>query len=278
MSSLTSFSLCVLYVTIKKNNMQEEIFLIALLIMIGAGVGFISGLIGIGGNSLMTPIMILVLSRLGFSTNTAVKTAFGTSLLIGSLTALTGFLIHRQRIGSQRKIAIPLTIPLIIGAVFGSILASNLSSNSLKLALGVALLIVSVHMTVGSIKKDSNNIPALSKPLLVSGGLLIGFFASLVGMGGAIFTSIVFVNIFKYPIHRVVGITTFAQIFGALFGAIGYLLHGYINWYVALFMLIGAVPSAYLGAKFAHRLDAKWLKRAFGIMLSIISIRILWKG
>lgn len=252
------------------------IFLIALS-AIGGCVGFISGLIGIGGNSLMSPIMLWIFSGLGFSQEVAIKTAFGTSLFIGSLTALIGFLIHRQRIGSQRDIVAPLTIAVIIGSLFGSLLASTLKGSYLKPALGIALLIVSIYMIAGATKKDNRDIPMLSKSLLSLTGLLIGFFASLVGMGGAIFTSIVFVNIFRYPIHKTIGITTFVQIFGALFGAIGYLVNGYIDWRVLVCMLAGSIPSAYIGAKIAHRLNARYLKHAFGLILFIISMRILWK-
>lgn len=256
--------------------MQEEIFLIASLVALGGGVGFISGLIGIGGNSLMSPIMLWIFyKRLVYPVDSAIKTAFGTSLLVGMVTALIGFLTHKNRIGWQKEIVIPLTIPLVVGAISGSYAAGVLSAGFLKTALRFALFLVSFYMIYGSIKEESHSYAfKFSKPLLWLSGFIIGFFASLVGMGGAVFTSIVFVNIFKYPIHKIVGITTFVQIFGALSGAIGYLLNGYINWRVGLFALIGSIPCAYLGAKTTHRLDPKWLKRIFAVALFIMAVKI----
>lgn len=223
----------------------------------------------------MAPILLWIFYIFGFSLDSAIKTAFGTSLFIGSLTALTGFFIHKERIGPRWEIVIPLIIPLVIGAFIGSFVASALSGNFLKIALGIALFIISIHMIMSSVQEAHYNIPKLSRHLLIFTGLLIGFFASLVGMGGAIFTFIVFVGLFKYPVHKTVGITTFVQTLGALSGAIGYLVNGYINWRVAIWMLAGSIPCAYLGALMAHRLEANWLKRAFGILLIFIAIRTL---
>jgi len=75
--------------------------------------------------------------------------------------------------------------------------------------------------------------------------------------------------------HEVIGISTFVQVFGALSGSIGYMIHGYVNFLVVAAMLIGGMPSAQFGAKLAHKMEAKSLRRIFGVLLIIIATVML---
>ena len=131
---------------------------------------------------------------------------------------------------------------------------------------------------------DQDLVPRLRLSLLLPLGFVIGFAASLVGLGGAVFTTIVLVSILRYPMHQVVGISTFVQTAGALFGAIGYMLNGlgtpglppfsigYVNLLAALSMSVTGVPLARLGATYTHRINATSLKRVFAVALFTIAI------
>jgi uncharacterized protein len=257
--------------------------LLALLLLIGGIIGFLSGLIGIGGGSFMIPALVLIFAKLGCGHDLAIKMAFGTNLVVGAVTALTGFTVHKKYLTGQWSIVLPLAATSMIGALGGSTVASHLPGSLLRTLFGVAVGIVAINMVIRREREDISP-SRLTLLQLLPLGLIIGFCASLVGLGGAVFTTIALVSILRYPIRQVVGISTFVQTAGALFGAIGYMLNGlsktglppfsigYVNLLAAGGMMLLGVPLARLGATYTHRINATALRRVFAGALLLIAI------
>ena len=151
-------------------------------------------------------------------------------------------------------------------------MASHLPGHLLRMLFGFAAVLVATHMLLRR-EGDQIAVPRLSLALLLPLGLVIGFTASLVGLGGAVFTTIALVSILRYPMRQVVGISTFVQTAGALFGALGYMLNGlgkpglphfsigYVNLLAVAGMVVTGVPLARWGATYTHRINATSLKR-----------------
>jgi len=257
--------------------------LVGLFLLIGGVIGFLSGLLGIGGGSFMIPALVAIFTAMLASADLAVKMAFGTNLVVGALTALTGFTVHRQHLSDRWRTVLPLAATSVIGALCGSTVASHLPGPLLRVFFGFAAMVVAASMFLRR-EDDQRAAPRLSLGLLLPLGLVIGFSASLVGLGGAVFTTIVLVSILRYPMRQVVGISTFVQTAGALFGALGYMLNGlgkpglphfsvgYVNLLAAGSMIVTGVPLARLGATYTHRINATALKRAFAVALLAIAI------
>lgn len=260
--------------------------LLGLFLLIGGVIGFLSGLIGIGGGSFMIPALIAIFAATLPSADLSVKMAFGTNLVVGALTALAGFTVHRQHLSDRWRTVLPLAGMSIIGALCGSTVASHLPGALLRVLFGLAAVLVAAHMLLRR-EGDQSAVPHLSLSLLLPLGLVIGFTASLVGLGGAVFTTIALVSILRYPMRQVVGVSTFVQTAGALFGAIGYMLNGlgkpglphfsigYVNLLAAGGMIATGVPLARLGATYTHRINATALKRIFAVALFLIAILMI---
>lgn len=256
--------------------MVDSLWLIVygLSVLLGAGIGFVAGLVGIGGTVLIVPFLIWLFLKLNLSLDLAVKTAFGSALCVSAVSALMGFLIHRKKADTKWSLILPLAISVVIGAFCGSTVAHFVKGSILLMIFIAVLYSVAFYMVFNF--KEMSKVPLkLSLGGIIFTGVATGFFASLVGLGGGLFTIIIFTLFFRQPIHEVVGISTFVQVFGALSGAFGYMLNGYVNFLVVLAMLIGAVPSAQFGAKLAHKLQAKLLRRIFGLLLIIIATAML---
>ncbi len=259
------------------------------LLAVGGIIGFISGLLGIGGGSLMIPALVLIFAAVGANADLSTKLAFGTNLLVGCLTALVGFSVHRRHLTAQWPVVLPLAGTSVVGALLGSTLASHLSGHFLRGLFGIVTLLVAAHM-MSRPDRVQAEVPRLSFTLLLPLGLLIGFTASLVGLGGAVFTTIILVNVLRYPMRQVVGVSTFVQTAGALFGAVGYSyngLHqpglppyslGYVNLLAAGVMVLMGVPLARAGARLTHRIDSTVLKRTFAGCLLLIGIAMIWSA
>lgn len=264
--------------------------LLGLFLLIGGVIGFLSGLIGIGGGSFMIPALIAIFGATLPSTDLAVKMAFGTNLVVGAMTALTGFTVHRQHLAGLQRTLLPLAGASVIGALGGATAASHLPGHALQVMFGIAAAIVAGHMLLKR-EEETRPGPELSLGWLLALGLGIGFTASLVGLGGAVFTTIILVNALRYPMRQVVGISTFVQTAGALFGALGYMLNGlgkpglpefsigYVNLVAAGGMMLTGVPLARLGASYTHRINATALKRVFALaLLAIATLMIVGAG
>ena len=261
--------------------------LLGLFLIVGGTIGFFSGLIGIGGGSFMIPALVIVFAAAGSPQDLAVKMAFGTNLVVGSFTALAGFMVHKQHLTGQWDVVVPLASTSVVGAICGSTAASHLPGSLLRVLFGIAAAVVAVAMfrKPGNLHRAKPTLPLI---LLLPLGLTIGFAASLVGLGGAVFTTIALVAILKYPMRHVVGVSTFVQTVGALFGALGYMVNGlgvpglprfsvgYVNLLAAGAMMAAGVPLARVGARLTHRIEAATLKRVFGVALLMVAFFMIW--
>ena len=262
---------------------------IVLLVLIGGAIGFLSGLLGMGGGSLMIPALLVIFDSICAGTDVSTKMAFGTNLLVGTVTAFAGFLIHRRYETGLWRIVLPLAATSVLGALAGSTVASHLPGSVLRILFGLAVLIVGLHMLTRT-EHAREGEPVLATRVLLPLGFCIGFTASLVGLGGAVFTTIILVALLKYPMQRVVGISTFVQTAGALAGALGYVLNGlsqtglppyslgYVNLLAAGAMMVSGLPMARVGARLTHRIPSDTLRRIFAVVLLVISGAMVWSG
>lgn len=247
-----------------------------LLILLGVLTGLIAGLVGIGGTVLIVPFLIWLFLHIHMGLDLAVKTAFGSALLVSAITASTGFLIHRKKVDIKWSLILPLAISAAIGAFCGSTIAHYVKGLYLLSFFVTALFIISFYMIFNSVETKITPLK-LHRVLIIAVGFGTGFFASLVGLGGGLFTIIIFTLVFRQPIHEVVGVSTFVQVFGALAGTAGYMINGYVNFSVVLAMLIGGIPSAQFGAKLAHKMEPKLLRKIFGLLLLLIAVALIMR-
>ncbi len=262
---------------------------ILLLLLIGGAIGFLSGLLGMGGGSLMIPALVVIFDAAGLGPDLSTRMSFGTNLLVGTVTALAGFLVHRRYQTGLWSIVLPLASTSVLGALCGSTVASHLPGSLLRLLFGAAVAVVAASLLLRS-EPVRDGEPTFSVAFLLPLGFFIGFAASLVGLGGAVFTTIVLVAILKHPMQRVVGISTFVQTAGALSGAVGYMLNGlgradlppyslgYVNLFAAGAMIVAGLPLARAGARLTHRIRSQTLRRVFGGVLLAISAGMIWSG
>lgn len=263
--------------------------IVLLLLVIGGAIGFLSGLLGMGGGSLMIPALVLLFDAAGLGPDLSTKMSFGTNLLVGALTALTGFMVHRRYQTGLWSTVLPLASTSVLGALCGATVASHLPGSLLRILFGVAVAVVAGYMLLRT-ERVREGEARFSIAFLLPLGLFIGFTASLVGLGGAVFTTIILVAVLRHSMQRAVGISTFVQTAGALAGAIGYMLNGlahtglppfsvgYVNLLAAVTMMAGGLPLARTGAQLTHRIPSQALRRVFGGVLLAISAAMVWSG
>jgi uncharacterized membrane protein YfcA len=250
---------------------------ILILLATGAGVGFASGLLGIGGGSIMIPISYWLVLAMDISPDIAIRVAFGTSLLVILPTAISGSWRHNKEVAVRWKTAMVLGSCALAGAVLGATLAAHLPGEILEKGFGGLVLAIALWMGLGimprSRARDAD--PRENLGIAAACGFPIGIITGLTGLGGGVLIVPVLVLALNFPMHLAVGTSVASIILASLGGIAGYIINGlgvpgllpysigYINLPIWLCLVATSIPMAQLGARAAHALPAKPLRYVF---------------
>ena len=253
-------------------------------IALGSVVGFLAGLLGIGGGLIIVPALVYLLPLLGVNSDIVMPIALATSLGAIVITSSSAALAHHRNKNIDWSLAKPLMIVVGVGALLGAFIADLLSTQVLAdfFAFMVILLAVYILLSISAVKERA--LP--STVLLQFIGGLTGIIASLMGIaGGAILVPTL--AYFGLNMRQSIGIATVCGVMVALFGSIGYIITGLNqanlpSWsvgYVYLPALIGIIISSALfapiGVKYATKLPVKTLKKFFAVFLILVAIKML---
>ena len=245
--------------------------------VIGAGAGFASALLGVGGGFIIVPTSYWLILAMGVSKDIAIMIAFGTSLLVILPTAISGACRHNKKKAVHWKIALILGPCALVGGVLGATLAAYLPGEMLEIGFGVLVLAIALWMGLGIMPKLRREDEGLRENLglVAACGVPIGMVSGLTGLGGGALIVPMLVLALNFPMHVAVGTSVASIIFSSLGGIIGYIVNGlgvpdllpysigYINLPIWLCLAVTSIPLAQLGARAAHALPAKPLRYIF---------------
>jgi uncharacterized membrane protein YfcA len=268
--------------------MSIEPLLIVELILLGLCTGFLAGLLGIGGGMIMVPFLTIILSGRGVAPDLAVKMAIATSMATIIFTSVSSVRAHHKR-GAVRW---DLVKGLAPGIVLGGMLASMGVFALLKGAWLALFFAAFVSFSATQMFLDKKPAPTRQVPGtagLLSAGGVIGFLSGMVGAGGG-FVSVPFMTWCNIAIHNAVATSAALGFPIALANVIGYVISGqslqnlpshsfgYL-WLPGLGVIAAcSVLTAPMGARAAHKLPVKQLKRAFASILYLLAAYMLYKG
>jgi uncharacterized protein len=263
---------------------------VAELLLLGAVVGFMAGLLGIGGGMMMVPVMTLLLVQRGVDAGLAVKMAIATSGASILFTSLSSLAAHHRH-GAVRW---PLVATFAPGVVLGGIVAgagvlAAVRGQWLALAFAGFNAVMAWRMWRGKAGPDAPARPLPGKPALVGVGAGIGFVSALVGAGGA-FLSVPFMTRHSVPMREAVGTSAALGFPIALASSIGYVVggwslpealpgaFGYLYVPAILIVAVASMSLAPLGARTAHRMPVDKLRRSFSLVLGALAAYMAWQA
>ncbi len=259
---------------------------IFLLLATGIFAGFAGGLLGLGGSFIMTPVQYVLYTDMGLPADTAIKLAFGTSLLVVLPTALSGTLRHARQGAVIKKTAIIMGSSSLLAACGGATLAAHIPGTALRIAFGVLILGSGIRMLFTRQASASGELKENSW-LLAAWAIPVGIISGLLGIGGGILLVPLLVLVFKYNIHNAMATSLAIMVFMSAGGALGYIINGlgvpqlpaYSIGYVYLpaFLVLTAASAgmAQIGAITTHRLPARHLRYIFIAVMFYLGIKML---
>jgi len=257
------------------------------LLATGIGVGFASGLLGVGGCFIMIPVQYWVYtSTMDLPTDLAIKIAFGTNLLVVLPTAMSGAWGHHSKGAVWWKAAMVLGGCGLLGALGGATAAAHISGSALKVAFGSVILAAAVRMLTARPPKIEEE--AKDNPWLwAAWGFPIGIVTGLVGIGGGVLMVPVMVLALKFKMHHAVGTSTALMILTSIGGVIGYIVNGlgvegipspsigYVHIWSWLALAATSIAVAQLGARTAHMLPARQLRWLFIAVMIYMGLKMI---
>ncbi|MGH8548242.1 MAG: sulfite exporter TauE/SafE family protein [Methylococcales bacterium] len=258
-------------------------------ILTGAIVGFVIGLTGVGGGSLMTPLLVL-----GFGVNPAI--AVGTDLLYAAITKAGGVFFHQRQGTVDWKVAGWLALGSIPCSVLTIVFLEQLQQSHVNyekpmmITLSAMLILTSLvvfmrnrllsylHSSLSRKKSAVTFLVGYRGFITVLSGALLGIVVSLTSVGaGAIGSAILFLLYPGKPAISIVGTDLAHAVLLTTVAGLGHLHIGTVDLALLGGLLIGGLPAIYLGSLIGKNMPDKILRPLIGAILLGLGVTLLYK-
>ena len=247
-------------------------------VIAGLAVGILVGMTGMGGGSLMTPMLILVF---GFNP----KTAVGTDILHGAVFKSFGAWRHRQLGNVHTKLA----LWMLVGSGPMSLVGVQLASSFSDSAQGTMSQVIGASLILGGLGYVAKTfLPGAQRPeddhfaitlrvrvIAIAIGAVFGFIVGLTSVGSGTFFGLALLLLFPLSATRMVGTDLLHAALLLWIAGAGHLLHGNVDMHAIAWLLVGSIPGVLLGSHLSIRVPDQILRIAFSIVLILSGIKLV---
>jgi uncharacterized membrane protein YfcA len=263
------------------------------LAVVGVAVGFLAGLIGIGGGVFTVPFLYFFYSHESFSgvhllPALHATVAHATSLFIIVPTAAGGTATYARSHLVEWRAAVPVAMIAIVGAVLGALIAARVPGQGLKVGFGVFLIASGLQLLMRRRGGSEPGPLRVTLPAVGATGMVMGVFSALLGVGGGLIGIPLLLHVLRVQMERVAATSLAIIAIAAASGTVTYVATGqsetamqlgplgYVHLAVALPMLPGAVLAVRWGARLNQRLDPKLLRLTFAAVFTLTGLWIVF--
>ncbi len=252
------------------------------LLLLGVFSGFVAGLLGVGGGLIIVPVLLYVLAA-EIHEVVLMHTAIGTALFVIVFTSISSVWAHHQNRAVHWHNFIKLTPTILLGAFCGAIIAQYLSFDFLRIFF--ALFEITAALVMWFSISTSGHADNLSRWVWLATGYIIGLVSAIVGIGGGTMTT-PFLVYNKINIKNAIATSAAVGMPIAIAGSVGFIITGigtegvtsglgFIHVKALLSIVITSVLFAPLGAKVAHSVDGRKLKKGFALFLAFLGFLVI---
>jgi uncharacterized membrane protein YfcA len=255
-----------------------------LYMLLGAAAGVLAGLFGVGGGIIIVPVLVFSFTAQGIDPSVLTHLAVGTSLATIIFTSINSVLEHQRKGAVLWPVFIWMTLGILLGAGLGSLTAAAIQGPLLQKIIGVFAIVIAIQMGLELKPKASRTVPG--KAGLTAAGGVIGWASAIFGIGGGSLT-VPFLTWRSVPMQQAVATSSACGLPIAAASALSFMLIGWSEpglpqWslgFVYLPAMAGiAITSMFFarfGARLAHKLSPRLLKRLFALLLLVVGVNFL---
>jgi uncharacterized protein len=242
----------------------------------GLLIGTLVGMTGMGGGSLMTPMLILIF---GFNP----KTAVGTDILHGAVFKSFGAIRHRQ----LGNVHVPLALWMLVGSaplsLVGVQIASSFSDSTqstMSKVVGGALIVGGIGFAVkaflrGYVGEEHLHLTTRQKLIAIAIGASCGFVVGLTSVGSGTFFGLAMLLVYPLAARRIVGTDMLHAALLLWVAGAGHLIHHNVDVHAMGWLLVGSIPGVLLGSHFSIRVPERALRIGFAFVLVLSGIKLV---
>jgi len=246
-------------------------------VIAGAAVGILVGMTGMGGGSLMTPMLILIF---GFDP----KTAVGTDILHGAVFKSFGAWRHRQLGNVHTKLALWMLVgsaPLsLVGVQIASSFSDKTESDMSKIIGGTLIaggfgFLAKTFVRPRAENDDHFEITTRVKLIATTIGASFGFVVGLTSVGSGTFFGLALLLLFPLSATRMVGTDMLHAALLLWVAGAGHLIHGNVDLHAMAWLLVGSIPGVLIGSNLSIKVPERGLRVGFALVLVLSGIKLV---
>ncbi len=254
-------------------------------LLMGLFVGFLAGMLGVGGGLILVTLMVFLFRLQGFPSDRILHIALGTALTSIVFTSISSLRAHHRH-GAVRWDIVKMAAPgLVAGTLLGAVVADRVASKYLAIFFVAFVYFAAVQMFVDMKPKPTRTVPGWVG--MSAAAIITGIVSSLVGAGGGLL-SIPLMTMCNVPMRNAVGTSAALGLPIAIAGTAGYIytglgqVHlppltlGYVYVPALVGIVIGTFVTVPAGAKAAHTMPVARLKKIFAVILFLMATKMLW--
>ncbi len=269
--------------------MNELLLLVLYCALLGCGVGFLAGLLGIGGGLVIVPILSIILLHLEvLPPDQVVLVAIATSLASILFTSTSSAIAHHKNGNVPWNLAPWIMTGVALGALLSGFMAALLPEHLVRSVFAVSVVLIGLKMLFSSTKSDTPTERKMpDKGVLTIFTTITGGLSAMIGIGGGA-VLVPLLTFFSLDMKKAIGCASACGIVIALFGSIGYISSGSTHFalkdgfagFVYLPALLGIVCTSWftapLGAKATNYLPVSTIKKIFAVLLFVMAANMIF--
>lgn len=253
---------------------MPDLDLALLLTGLGFGGSFLAGLVGIGGAVVMIPLLLFVPPFLGVA-DLGIRTVAGIEVIQVATGSVAGVIGHARSGAVDRRLVVWLGGSMVIGSTTGALVSAALPARILEVVFAsVALLAAMIILwSRDHLPPEGTHRPP-DRGLMVIGGASIGVVAGMLGAGGGFLLIPLMLYVLRIPMRTVVGSSLGIVVVSSIGAVVGKAVTDQVDWVLAAFLVLGAVPGGLLGATISRRTHPQRLAVVLGLVLVAVAGRM----
>jgi len=234
---------------------------------------FILTMVGLGGGLVFSPLFVLL--------KFPVSTAVSASLFLNGIAAISAAITYFRKKMVDVKVGLPLLITSTLTAPFGAMVTSRINIRVFTSILAVVIFVAALSMLFSK-KTESEEMDVSPARRIIGGGgigLVIGFMAGLLGIGGGIFIVPLLIYVLKVPTKTAAATTIFIVVFSSFSGFITHISLADTDWRFILTAAIFSFAGGQLGSRImAEKLKGRTVRRIFGVVLLLFVFKFVQRS
>ncbi len=255
-------------------------------LLLGAVAGFLGGMFGVGGGTVLVPVLLMLFEAQHFPAEHAMHLALGSSMAVILFTSIASARKHHQHGAVEWRVVLGISPGILLGTAIGSLVAASISPHFLTIFFALFMYFAAPQILLNVRPHATRQLPGIAGMTLM--GTFTGWISTLVSVGGGTLT-VPFLIWCNVPIRHAIGTASAIGFPIAAGGTLGYILTGihatglpslslgYVYLPAMLNCALVSIVTAPIGAKTAHRTNVGLLRKIFAVLLLALATKLLWK-